>query len=100
MVHVSGRISKEQFDILDKIAKIEHTDRSTVLRKIIDLGSKEYFRRKAVEMYREGKISIGKASEVAGLSIWNMYEVLEKEGITIKIDRKALENRFREDFEV
>ena len=97
--HISGRITKQQFKILDKIAKWERTDRSTVLRKIIDIGSKEYFKKKAAEMYRRGEISIGKGAEVAEISIWEMYEILDTEGITIKIDRKAIEERFQEDFE-
>ena len=45
--HISGRITKDQFKILNKIAKMERTDRSSVLRKIIDLGSREYFRKKS-----------------------------------------------------
>ncbi len=98
--HISGRITKDQFKILDKIAKMERTDRSSVLRKIIDLGSREYFRKKAVEGYRRGEMSIGRAAEVAGVSIWEMYDILDREGITIKIDRKAIEERFTEDFGV
>lgn len=98
--HISGRITKEQFKILDKIAELERTDRSAALRKIVDIGSKEYFKKKAVEMYRKGEISIGKASEIARVSPWEMYEILEREGISIKIDRRAIEERFAEDFGV
>ena len=99
-VHISGRITKAQFKILDKIAELERADRSTVLRKIIDIGSKEYFKKRAVEGYRRGEISIGRAAEMAGVSIWEMYEILDREGITIKIDRRAIEERFAEDFGV
>jgi hypothetical protein len=99
-VHISGRITKDQFKILDKIAELERVDRSTALRKIIDIGSMEYFRKKAAEMYRRGEISIGKAAEIAGVSLWEMYDILDREGITLKIDRKAIEERFAEDFEV
>ena len=95
--HISGRIGKNQFEILDKIAEMEKTDRSTVLRKIIDIGSKEYLKQKAAELYRKGKISIGKAAELAELSLWEMYEHLDKEGITIRIDRKALQERLEDD---
>ncbi len=99
-VHISGRITKDQFKLLDRIAELERVDRSVVLRKMIDIGSREYFRRKAVEGYRKGEMSIGKASQVAGVSIWEMYGILDQEGITIKIDRKAIEERFAEDFGV
>lgn len=100
VVHITGRITKDQFKTLDKIAELERIDRSSVLRRIIDLGSKEYFRKKAVEGYRMGEMSIGMAAEVARVSIWEMYEILDREEITIKIDRKAIEERFAEDFGV
>lgn len=99
-VHISGRINKDQFKVLEKIAKFERVDRSAVLRKIIDIGSKEYFKKKAIEGYRRGEMSVGRAAEIAGVSIWEMYEILGKEEITIKIDRKAIEERFAEDFGV
>lgn len=98
--HISGRITKDQFKILDKIAELERVDRSAVLRRMIDIGSKEYFRKKAVAGYRRGEMSIGMAAEIAGVSIWEMYDILDKEEITIKIDRKAIEERFAEDFGV
>ncbi|MBI2176654.1 UPF0175 family protein [Candidatus Woesearchaeota archaeon] len=40
-------------------------DKSTTVRELVELG-KIYF---AIKQYKEGKISIGKAAEIAGLSI-------------------------------
>jgi len=39
----------------------------------------------AVELYREGKLSIGKAKELAGLSTkWEMIQLLNSRGVFLK----------------
>jgi|LGVF01.2.fsa_nt_gb predicted HTH domain antitoxin len=37
----------------------------------------------SVELYREGLISIGKAAEIAGVSIWEMHDILAKRKIPL-----------------
>ena len=44
----------------------------------------------AIELYREGKISLGKASEIAGISKEEMIEVLSRKGIPINYDIEDL----------
>ena len=44
----------------------------------------------AIELYREGKISLGKASEIAGISKEEMMEVLSRKGIPINYDIEDL----------
>jgi predicted HTH domain antitoxin len=46
----------------------------------------------AVELYREGKISLGKATEIAGVTKWEMMEILASKGIPIQYDVKDLDN--------
>ena len=40
----------------------------------------------AIELYRERKISLGKASEIAGISKEEMMKVLSRKGIPINYD--------------
>ena len=40
----------------------------------------------AIELYRERKISLGKASEIAGISKEEMMKVLSRKGIPISYD--------------
>ena len=95
--HLTGRVNRRQIEVLDKISKEEQIDRSAALRKILDIGLQEYMKRKAVENYRRGKISIGKASEEAGLSIAEFYKILSDEGVPIKIDTAAIKEALKED---
>ena len=45
----------------------------------------------AIELYREGKVSLGKAAEIAEVSKWEMMEILASKGIPLQYDVKDLE---------
>ena len=45
----------------------------------------------AVELYREGNISLGKTSEIAGLSYEDMKELLNKNNVAIRRGSTSLE---------
>ncbi len=42
----------------------------------------------AIELYRERKVSLGKASEIAGVSKWEIMEILASKNIPIQYDVK------------
>ena len=44
----------------------------------------------ATELYREGKVSLGKAAEIAELSKWEMMEILASKGIPLQYDEEDL----------
>jgi predicted HTH domain antitoxin len=96
--HLTGRVNREQVEMLDRISREEKIDRSAALRKILDIGIKEYMKQKAVEEYRRGRLSVGKAAEKAGVSIAEFYRTLEEEGIPIKIDMVAIREAVKRDF--
>jgi len=96
--HLTGRVSKSQLDQLERISKEEGTDRSSVLRKVLDIGLDEYNKRKAVEEYRKGKVSVGRAAEIAGISIAEFYRILENEDIPIKVDIAGIRLSLESDF--
>jgi len=96
--HLTGRVNKHQIDQLERISREEKIDRSAVLRKVLDIGLGEYNKRKAVEEYRKGKVSVGKAAELAGISIAEFYKILEDEDVPIRIDIKGTEESLESDF--
>lgn len=49
----------------------------------------------SVELYREGIISVGKAAEIAGVSIWEMQEILTKRKIPINFYPEDLKKDVR-----
>jgi len=76
------RLPKEDLEIVNQISIKNKKDRSTTIRELVEQG-KIYF---AITQYKEGKISIGKAAEIAGLNISEMIDLLEKLGIESNIE--------------
>ncbi|MBU7029917.1 MAG: UPF0175 family protein [Theionarchaea archaeon] len=62
------------------LCKIDEDDIPAYIRKLI-----------ALELFREGKISIGKASEIAGLSVWEMMSLLKEKKIPLNYSVKDFE---------
>jgi predicted HTH domain antitoxin len=62
---VTLRLPKEDVKMVERLAIEARKDKSTTLRELVELG-KVYL---AIRQYREGKISLGKAAEIAGMSI-------------------------------
>lgn len=76
------RLPKEDLEAVEQISIKSKKDKSTTVRELVELG-KIYF---AIVEYRENKISIGKAAEIAGLSISEMMDLLSKLGIKSNIE--------------
>ena len=95
--HLTARVLIRQIRALEKVSAEEKIDRSAALRKVLDIGLKEYSKTKAVDDYRAGRISIGRAAEEAGISIAEFYHVLSSQGIPIKIDLAAFRTALRKD---
>ena len=76
------RLPKEDLKVIEEISLKEKKDKSTTVRELVELG-KLYF---AIIKYRENTISIGKAAEIAGLTISEMMDLLAKLGIESNLD--------------
>lgn len=88
----SFRLKQEEFVFLDKFAKEEHESRGQALRELLINGRIMT----AIVMYKRNKISIGKASEVAGVCISEFMDLLSEFGIssnvTLEDYKESLEN--------
>ncbi len=78
---ISTRLKKEEIDELNKISEKEHIDRSALVRKFLLRQVQEYRMRDMAERYRKGLVSLAKAATVAGVSIYEMMDHLDREKI-------------------
>ena len=83
---VSLTVPKEILEKSDKIAKEKLEDRSTVMRELLALGLKQYMLQEALKQYTEGKISMGKAAELANVSVWKFLDEMKDKKIPIRYD--------------
>jgi predicted HTH domain antitoxin len=63
---------------LEEIATTEHLDRTAVLRKLLAEGIARYRLDRALRLYAEGHISKTRAAELAGVSLYDILDEIER----------------------
>jgi predicted HTH domain antitoxin len=79
---LSIRIDPEEFAFLNHLMLAEKTSLSEAVRRLLERGRVML----AVERYREGKVSLGRAAELAGLSISETIDVLAQFGVASNLE--------------
>lgn len=78
---VSTRLSAEDVEALEAIAREEHLDRAALVRKMLLKEIQDHRLNEAAEAYRRGRTSVEAAARAAGVSVWAMVEYLVGENI-------------------
>lgn len=84
LISLGIRLDKKTIEELNQIADEEHVDRTTIIRKLIASAIENYKRNRILHRYEQGKISISKAAEEAGMTIGEIEEYMIKEGYRSK----------------
>ena len=71
-----------------------HIDRLAVIRSIIDLGVRQKLIEYSLNQFMEKKVSLAKAAEIAGISIREIADILNKKGIPFHISQKSIMKDF------
>jgi len=89
---MSIRMDRENYEFLTEITKQDRSDFSKAVRDLVTRGRVLL----AVEKYKKGDASLGKAAQVAGLSVGQMMTLLAEFGVESRIDtddyREGLKN--------
>jgi predicted HTH domain antitoxin len=89
---MSIRMDQENYDFLTELTKQERSDFSKAVRDLVTRGRVLL----AVERYKKGDVSLGKAAEVAGLPVGQMMTLLAEFGVESRVDqddyRQGLKN--------
>jgi predicted HTH domain antitoxin len=81
---MSIRMDRDNYEFLTSITQEEQSDLSKAVRELVARGRILL----AVEKYRKGEASLGKAAEMAGLPVGQMMTVFEEFGVRSKIDQE------------
>lgn len=92
--HVTARVSEDLYEKIEHIQEEEQTDRSTAIKRLLERGVGDWQIETAVRRYREGSVSIGRAAEIADVSIWRFLDILEERGVEMNYDEGDLEADF------
>jgi len=88
---ISMRIPEETYGIIEKLSKLEKTEKSAVIREALEKGLNKIKKDVAIELYRENELSISEAASLADVSVPEIMEVLMQHGIKSKMTIKDLE---------
>jgi len=92
MITTSVRLPKELVEEIEKLSREEGVDKGTLIRKLLAESLKEYKIRRALELYREGRISLWRAAEIAGITYREALGELKRRNIPFQYDLEDLES--------
>jgi predicted HTH domain antitoxin len=89
---MSIRMDRENYEFLNEMSRVERSDLSKAVRDLVTRGRILL----AVERYKKGEASLGKAAELAGLPVGQMMTILAEFGVESRVEKedylKGLEN--------
>ena len=94
-VSITTRVSEDIEKEIRSISDREQLDRSTVVRRLLVEGIKDWKIKYALEQYSDGKITIWRAARMAGVSLRQMLDIAAKKGIPFQYTMEDLRADFR-----
>jgi predicted HTH domain antitoxin len=79
-VTFTTRIEEDLAKVIDEVSKEEGMDRSTVIRRFLMKGVKEWLIERNLEAYEQGKVTLWQAAKACDLSLWEMTLEAKKRG--------------------
>ncbi len=77
-LQINLRVPHDVVSDLDTLAKQERSSRVDVARQILLDGIAHRKRGLALRLYREGKASKSRAAEIAGISLWEIMDMIDQ----------------------
>jgi predicted HTH domain antitoxin len=83
-------LNDSELSIIETVEKETGHDRATVVKELLRLGFSAWKRKHALDLYRNGKITLNQAARSIGISVYEMLEELRKENISILLNTEDL----------
>jgi predicted HTH domain antitoxin len=81
---MSIRMDRDNYEFLHEIIKEERSDLSKTVRDLVTRGRILL----AVERYKKGEASLGRAAELAGLPLGQMITILTEFGVESRVEKE------------
>ncbi len=81
MALISTRIPEDLEKEIRILGRRWRAERSEIIRRLLDKAIKDFKLQNALEQLTLHKISLGKAAEEVGISIWEMLEIVKEKKI-------------------
>ena len=81
--HVTSRISEDLYEAIERLRDEERLDRSTAVARLPERGVEDWRIDTANRRYRDGDVSLGRAADIAGVSLWRFLDILEDRRVEV-----------------
>ena len=81
---MSIRMDRENFEFLNELTKEQRSDLSKAVRDMVTRGRILL----AVERYKKGEASLGRAAELAGVPVGKMMTILTEYGVESRVEQE------------
>jgi predicted HTH domain antitoxin len=81
---------------LEQIQAAEHTDQTATLVRLLTKAIRDWKLEHYAQAYGAGKISMARAAQESGVSIWEMMDYVRSRKISAQYDRDDLEDDLKE----
>jgi double-stranded uracil-DNA glycosylase len=93
---INIRIESDLVGALERVAREESTDRATVIRRLLEASLRQWEVDRSVEGYRRGELSLGRAAEEAGLTQWELLQLLREARVAYPLEVDEVRERLRQ----
>ena len=84
-INISARIPVEPEKYLENYMKEEHLEKSAAVRRLLFKSLKEWKIEYALKLLEEGRTTVSKGAEIAGMDIWSFIaKIRESKVIWVK----------------
>lgn len=92
---MSARFNPELYKEILEYAREKGIPKTSTLRELTKEGVEKWKLTKSLSLYREGKVTVWKASRIAGIPLSKMIELALSEKIPIHFSEEDLERDFK-----
>ena len=95
-IPLSTRVPKQVWSELEQFMREEKLDKSAAVRKLLWVGLEGWRQRRALQALAEGRATFMKATEIAGLNVWDFAELVKRSEIVwVKASQQRIEQDIR-----
>lgn len=91
MTVITTRVPEDLAKEVERIAEAEALDKSTTIKRLLIQAVRAWKMDYALRLYQEGRVSMGKAAEITGVSLWEFIDIMVKRKIPLQTSRENLE---------
>ena len=91
METISIKLPEDIIETIKEIEEMEQIDRATTAIKLLAKAIEKWKEERAIQLYREGKVTLWRAADMANLSLREMMKLAAEKGIEMHYTEKDLE---------